>query len=191
MREIDFGPGTHIDRAAEMLVAAAIEHGAARGSFNEIELAASRNATPSEIVRLYHEECEARTEAYRKSPEGIAAAKRSDDERAALQQKHDALVARLPRLDFGDQVAVLDWLCQMQEPSDRNGVLVKRKTIVAAFEKRGFEAGANCGKDYRPGDRENMFRYLVGQALDGLKNGPAIHGILHKFVGEWKAQFTL
>lgn len=79
----------------------------------------------------------------------------------------------------------------MQEPSDHAGVILRRETIVSAFERRGFKAGENCGADYKPDDRSNMFRYLVGQALSGLKDGPAIHPILHKFAAEWREQFGI
>lgn len=96
----------------------------------------------------------------------------------------------LPSLDMNNDCAVLAWVCEMQEPSDHVGVIVRRETIVSAFEKAGYVAGANCGPDYRPGNRDNMFRYLVGQALDGLKNGPAIHPIIHKFADEWRREFT-
>ena len=87
--------------------------------------------------------------------------------------------------------AVLDWLCQMQECSDHIGVIVRKHTIVEAFERAGYKANENTGADYRAGDRNNAFRYLVGQALSGLKEGPAIHPILHKFAAEWRLQFNV
>ena len=77
----------------------------------------------------------------------------------------------------------------MQGPSDSVGVIVRRETIVSAFEAKGFVAGANCGSDYRDGDRDNMFRYLVGQALDGLKKGPSIHPIINDFAQKWRERF--
>ena len=58
-------------------------------------------------------------------------------------------------------------------------------------EKVGYVAEANCGKDYKPGNRDNMFRYLVGQGLSGLKDGPAIHSIIHKFADEWRREFGI
>lgn len=39
-------------------------------------------------------------------------------------------------------------------------------------------------------DRENVFRYIVGQCLDGLKS-VAIHSIMHKFVAGWKKQIHM
>jgi len=62
---------------------------------------------------------------------------------------------------------------------------------VSACEKAGFVANANTGKAYKADDRDNSFRYLVGQALAGLKDGPAIHSILHKFAKEWREKFLV
>jgi hypothetical protein len=191
MHMVDFMPGTHIDRAACELVEAAKVHGEAEGRFNDITLRALSSHTPGEIVAFYNVESELRAEVYRNSPEGKAAARRSDQERSDLQAQHDGLMARLPSLNWQYDAAVLDWLCQMQPCTDLVGVIVRRDTIVQAFEKHDFVAGENTGADYKDGDRKNMFRYLVGQALDGLKNGPAIHPILRKFAAEWRERFGI
>lgn len=188
---VNFGAGEHIAQSAEKLVAAAKDNGAANGVFNEIELTATAVSTSDSIVNFYNQESKRRAEAYRNSPEGKEAERQRGISRSNAQQLHDTLMAQLPQLDMSDDVAVLDWLCQMQEPSDHNGVIVRRETIVSVFEKHGFRADENCGADYRPGDRKNMHRYLVGQALSGLKDGPAIHPILHKFANEWRAQFGI
>lgn len=185
---IDFLAGTHIGRAAEMLVKAAAENGEATGSFNGIALWAGNGTTAEQIVSDFEKRQAAAAEAYRSSPEGKRDEREADERRTAAQSKHDALMRKLPSLNMADDIAVLDWLCAMQEPSDRVGVIVRRDTIVSHFEKAGFIAGANCGKDYRDGDRDNMFRYLVGQAMDGL-NGPAIHSIIHKFAADWRKRF--
>ena len=186
---LDFLAGTHIEAAARQLVAAAQEHGAASGTFNGIALAADASTSMEAIVAHFNNETTERSLKYRNSPEGQEADRQADKRRADAQYQHDALMNRLPSLDMKDDVAVLEWLCQMQAPSDHVGVILRRQTIISAFEKAGFVANANCGKEYRPGDRENMHRYLVGQALAGLKEGPAIHSILHKFADEWRKQF--
>ena len=189
VRTISFSLGEHISRAAEQLVAAAREHGSAIGWFNEIALTATAETTPKEVVEVFNRECELRAEAYRNSPEGKEAERQREAARSTAQQVHDALMAQLPSLNMADDEAVLDWFCQMQEPSDHVGVIVRRQTIVQAFEKHGFRANENCGADYRPGDRKNMHRYLVGQILSCLKEGLSIHPIFHKFAAEWRQQF--
>lgn len=186
--EVHFLAGSHITQAAKQLVAAA-ESGPAFGHFNDIRLNAMPGATVESIVELFNDETVRRHGEYLKSPAGVAAADAREKGRSEAQAAHDGLMVRLRTLDFSNDVAVLDWLCAMQEPSDHVGVILRRQTIVSAFESRGFVESANCGADYKPGNRENMYRYLVGQALNGIKSGPAIHPILHKFVGEWKAEF--
>lgn len=189
MKSVEFMAGTHIDDAAKQLVAAFAEHGPVKAKFNGIELTAGPGDTPEAIVVRYDLDQAAAGEAYRASAEGKRAAREADQRRADQQAIHDSLMRQLPSLNMQDDAAVLDWLCEMQGPSDHTGVIVRRQTIVSAFEKAGYVAGANCGSDYRDGDRANMFRYLVGQALSGLKEGPSIHPIINKFADEWREQF--
>jgi hypothetical protein len=190
--EIKFGAGCHIAAAAKMLVDAVAKTGEpVQGKFNDILLIADASSTPDGIVAFFDQQREIRAEEYRNSPEGKRAEQEAEERRSRLQQTHDSLMRKLPSLDMHDQVAVLDWLCQMQEPSDHIGIILRRTTIVSAFEKAGFVANANTGKAYKADDRENNFRYLVGQALAGLKDGPAIHSILHKFTKEWREKFLV
>lgn len=190
--EIKFAGGTPIAMAARMLVDAVAKiHEPVQGKFNDILLVADAGSTLEGIVAFFDQQREIRAEEYRNSPEGKRAAQEAEERRSRLQQTHDSLMRKLPSLDMHDQVAVLDWLCQMQEPSDHVGIILRRATIVSAFEKAGFVANANTGKAYKADDRENSFRYLVGQALSGLKDGPAIHSILHKFTKEWREKFLV
>lgn len=188
MHQVEVSAGTRIDNAAERLVSAAREHGEATCEFNGIKLVARSDATVAAVLADWDAKQRAGAEAHRNSPEGIEAERRSEERRAAAQQKHDALMRRLPQLDFGNDVAVLDWLCEMQEPSDHSGVIVRKKTILEAFAKHGFTPGVNCGPDFRPESRENVHRWLVGQCLDGLES-VAIHGVVHKFAADWKKKF--
>lgn len=186
---VNFEPGLHIRDAAILLTNTANEHGEAEGTFNGVTLRAAPGAEPRDIEAEFDREIARRAEEYRNSPEGRSAAEKSNAERAALQAKHDDLMKRLPSLDFKNRLAVMEWLCAMQEPSDRIGVIVRKETICAAFAKHGFLPNANCGGEFRPDDCDNVFRYLVGQALSGLSDGPAIHGVIHKFAADWRDKF--
>lgn len=189
MEGIEFGAGCHISTAAQVLVDAAEQHGTAVGSFNDIELIAERGTTADEIVRYFAAEQERRSQAYRNSAAGKAAEAEREQRRRDSQATHDRLMAELPRLNMRDADAVLAWLGHMQGPSDLRGVIVRRETILSAFAAAGYLPGVNCGADYRADDRDNALRYLVGQALSGLHEGPAIHPIFHKFADEWRARF--
>jgi hypothetical protein len=187
---IEFGPGLHINEAARQLCDAARANGRASGSFNDIPLHATASTTPASIVACFERITAERAEAYRRSPEGIAAAGRANTNRQAMQATHDRLMVELPSLDWSNHGVILDWLCAMQAPSDHVGVIIRKQTIAAAFLKQGFEPGMDCGRSYQQGVKNSEFRYLVGQALDGIVNGPAIHPILHKFSDEWRARWA-
>lgn len=189
MHTIEVGAGEHISNAARRLCAAAARHGSAVLKFNDITLTTKSGDDPDGVVSDFHKQSHERHVAWINSPEGKASAARDEAEIAALQERHDCLMRDLETMDFRDDVAVLDWLCAMQEPSDRTGVQTNRSAIVAEFSRHGFAPNVNTGSDYREDDRENSFRYLVGQALSTLQ-ACAIHGILHKFVGQWKERFT-
>jgi hypothetical protein len=186
---IYIGAGTNIAHAAKILCKAATEGGGdARCEFNGIELVASRWSTPEDIVSDWETKVAAAAKAYRESPEGLAAEERRQQGRRDAQAKHDALLARLPTLDWRDDVAVLDWCCEMQEPSDRVGVIVKRDTILAEFAKHGFTPNMRTGSDYIEDSRLVSHAYLIGQAMAGIES-VAIHPIIHKFAAEWKERF--
>ncbi len=188
MHTVEFGCGMHLAEVASLLVTAAAEHGEARGVFNEVALTATPDTDPDTIVAFYHQESNRRAEAWRNSPEGRAAQAEREAELLAAQETHDAKVRELASLDFGNEVAVLDWLCAIQDATDHVGVAVAKAKVIDTFRAHGFEANVNCGKHFRPDDRENVFRWLVGQALDGLQS-VAIHGIIHKFAADWKSKF--
>lgn len=187
MKQIEFLAGTHLREAAKKLVAALAEHDEVSGQFNGINMTATKGATVDGILADYETRQEAAAEAYRKSPEGIKAAHEANARATAAKEKYAAQMRKLPTLDFGSEVAVLDWLCDIQDATDHVAVTVDRKTILAAFAAHGLLPGVNCGGDYRKGDRDNEYRWLVGQALETLRR-VAIHSIIHKFAKQWKAQ---
>lgn len=189
MHTVEFDAGMHIDNAAKILVAAALEHGEARGTFNDVELIATAAVSPADVVASFHEQSDARAEAWRASPEGIAYAERQQAEVRAAQQKHGDMVAALDGLDFNSGAAVLDWVCGIQDATDRVGVTVDRERIISTFAAHGFEPNVNCGGAFKADDRDNVLRWIVGQALDGLRH-VAIHGVIHKFAADWKAKFA-
>ena len=188
MHTVGFPAGMHIQGAAEQLVAAAAQHGEAQGIFNEITLTAQRDTVPGALVDFYHQESERRAEEWRNSPEGRTATAKREADLQTAQETHDAKVRELATLDFKNDVEVLDWLCSIQDATDHVGVSVNKVKIINKFRAHGFDPNVNCGKHFKPDDRENVFRWLVGQALDGLQS-VAIHGIIHEFAADWKSKF--
>lgn len=185
-RETYFEVGEHVKRAAQKLVDAGK---GSWGKFNDIRLEYLTGDDADSIAARYTADMKAQSEAYSRSPAGIEAERQRLQRIADDQAKHDALMGSLDALDWTSDVAVLNWLCAMQEPSDHIGVKVERDKILSAFRDHGFISGANCGPLYKPDDRDNVFRYLVGQAMDGLQS-VAIHGVIHKFAADWKKKFA-
>lgn len=188
MHTVEFGCGMHVAEAAKLLVAEAAEHGRAQGVFNDVTLTATPDMAPEAVVALYHQESERRAEEWRNSPEGRAATAKSEADLRAAQETHDSKVRELESIDFTNDAAVLDWLCAIQAATDHVGVSVAKEKIISAFRAHGFEPNVNCGSAFKADDRDNVFRWLVGQALDGLQS-VAIHGVIHKFAADWKSKF--
>lgn len=184
---IDPQLGEHVATAAARLCIEAERAGVAAMTFNDIRLTARSGDTAERIVEMYDRERRLQHEAYINSPEGKADAQRRDDEIAQMQEMHDCIMRDLSALDFTDDIAVLDWLCAMQPCTDHVGVVVRKSDILAAFAAAGFASNVNTGPDYRGDDRDNSFRYLVGQALSTLEHC-AIHGMLLDCVRKWKAR---
>jgi acetolactate synthase regulatory subunit len=187
-KELNARAGQHIGDFAAELVQAAKEHGSARGKHNDIEIVADATSTPESLVAQWQKKMDDAHVAYINSPEGIAAAAEREARIVAHQERHDDLVRDLSSIDFKDDVAVLDWLCAIQESTDHVGVMVAKQRIITAFHVAGFVANANCGAAFDGEDRDNYFRWIVGQALDGIES-VAIHGVIHKFTGDWKLKF--
>lgn len=183
--------GEHIRTTAARMIAAAKESGGvAKASFNEIIVVATADSTVDSVAADYHAKREAAGEAYRKSPEGIAAKKKRDAELAALQSKHDDLMAALPGLDFTDHGALIEWLCEMQPASDDIGVDRKPAKVIAEFRKHGYRASENCDAEHNAEDRVNVARYIIGLGLSCLEQFGAIHGILLTFAERWREKFA-
>lgn len=106
-----------------------------------------------------------------------------------MQKKVDQLIERLDNLDFSDYEPVLDWIYNFQEPSDYTWVSFDKSQVISKFKNQGFDIGVNTGNDFNGEDVENVVKYLVGQALDGIKNVGAPHPIICKFINNWKQKF--
>ncbi|MEK7509683.1 MAG: hypothetical protein AAB605_03145 [Patescibacteria group bacterium] len=190
MKKLNFAPGSHLNEAAKELVNAAKKNGKAQGYFNGILLAADKTSTAEGIVAYYREETERRAEAYRNSPKGKKAAREAKERLEKMQQKHDELMRQLPNLDFTNNIAVLNWLCEYQDPSDYIGVMKQQDEVVATFVAHGYHPNVNLHENFKEDDRDNYARYIIGQALSMLQGEVgAIHHVIHHFTKKWKEKF--
>lgn len=187
---VDIPAGTHIEAAAILLVGRANLAGAsAVGRFNGVTLRAEPGSSAPDIAAEYDRKQAEASARWRRSAKGRAAAKASAEEVAALQSQANALAVAVGNLDLSDQPAVLTFLGDQQKCSDRVGVRVDAQEILVAFAFGGLTPNMCVGDAFNADDRDIFFRWLVGQALDGLANGPAIHGMFHKFCDDWRARW--
>lgn len=183
--------GQHLARAAEeMVVLAKFTKRPCSTDFNGIELTATHESNADAIVDFYHHASERRAEEYRNSPEGKAAAAKALARKRALQLQMNSAMAELPKLDLSNLGEVIAWFGKIQPPSDRIDIKTPVEKIIPLFEEAGYVANANCGGEYDENDMENAGRYLVGQALAGLKEMGAIHQIYPHFEQQWRERFA-
>lgn len=190
MTKISVRAGTSISNAIEMALDLAGRRGeTVEFDFNDISMAVQPGEDPADVAIRWTNMANARAEAYRVSPEGVKQAQEAQDRRRRMQDQHDALMRSLPDLNFGNDEAVLDWLTAFAEATDQRGVLAKHMTALEVFKSKGFIANENTGPHHRENDRQNVFRYLVGQAMDGMESGN-ICPVIHSFVADWKKKFA-
>lgn len=182
--------GRNVSEVAKEMVAA-VKAGAksAHAVFNEVSLVAVRGTTVSDIEAQLHAGYAAASEAYRKSPEGIAAKAKEQSDRRNMQATADALMVEFKTLDMASDVAVLDWLDRFQDPSDNTTIRTDTKRVIEGLKAAGYVSNANCGPAFNESDRDNYARYLVGQALSCLESVGAIHQVFGTMHERWKAKF--
>ena len=162
-----------------------------RCKFNGATMKCGKGSTLKSIIRHWHRELNAQTKAYRNSPMGKAQDKEDAIEIAYLKAKRQRLMLEFKTLNFNDYTEVLDWLLKIQDISDDTRVGVPVKQILSVLRKHDYKANVNCDADFNEEDRENYARYIIGQAIDGLKKIGAIHGLVHKFTKEWVDKFKV
>ena len=169
--------GQNIADFAQQLINSAKESNQeVTGTFNGIDLVVSPDSDllAYDLVQYFHQESKKRAEEYRKSPEGIQAAKEAEERRQNMQEKADQLITGLDSLDFSDYEAVLEWICDFQKVSGKIVSFYKSK-IISVFKDYGFNIDVNTGSEFNKEDAENFAKYIVGQALDGINKVGAIH----------------
>ena len=206
MDELDLA--NHITILAERMVALAKTKGKVEKEFNGIMLTADEKSNPQDIIDDYRRKVEESYDRYLNSPEGKRAAleikkqketKKRENKRRVLegekiiekaQQEYDKLMQQLPNLDFTNFASVLDWLCKLQDPSDRVGVVKRQSEVLNIFAKHGYQPFSEAD-DFEASDAESRARHIINRALENLKSVGAIHPSIHKSTGDWKRQFKV
>ena len=186
MRNIELLPEETVSEVAERMVALAKDaKETITAKFNGIVLTADEGSTARDIVNRYFA-------THSGSPEAKSARREGEKLRREDRRKHDALMRQLPGLDFTDYAVLLDWLCELQLAAE-SSITMKGPTekILATFTKHGYQPGVNTKKAYDGKDRENVARYIIGQALGGLQKGVGILNTIHGSTDDWKKKFDV
>lgn len=190
MNVYELTPSHYINETAERMIALAKEtKGEVRTRFNDIELVATEDSVVENIIKDFEIKSAEAMKEYHDSSEGQRLRRESEERKQESQQKVSALMEELPGLDFNNQEAVLNWICEFQGPSDHIGVIKDNNKVLKIFAENGYQPGVNANA-FDGEDRDNFAHYIVGQALDGLQgNVGAINPIVHKLVDDWKKKF--
>ena len=183
--EIKGAPGEHISQVAIRMRSAAPSW----CEFNGARFEAHDGDTEGAIVAKWEAAFKANGDRYAASPEGIAAAKEAEDRRIAAQWTIDLAMRRLESVDWSDESGPLEWLCAMADAADHVGVEYDRAHVVDTFHAHGFEVGVYCGDAFDGSSRGIFARWIIGQALDGIKRVGSPHGMIARFPHVGHAKF--
>ena len=187
MNEMKVGPGEHVESAMKRLAAQAPSF----CEFNGVRVEASPGESPAKLYERWNAGMEEQRRKYEASDEYKQEQLRRMKE---IVQKNDAIryaAENLECLDFGDMAAVLQWIDSIADATDDIGVDRDPLNGVAdRFAEHGLVPNMNTGPDYKKDDRDNVAKYINGQALSFLTRPPyAIHGVWSSFYEKWKTRF--
>lgn len=184
--KINVFAGQTINYAAELMIAAI----PSTCVFNDIELRADIGTTAGDIVAEYHRLHNERAKSWFKSQEGRAFSKELRQRTEQAQNSSNRYMSLLSIIDFSSLESVIEWLVGIARSIDRIDVSCDKQRIVDAFESHGFMSDVNCYDKFDAEDRENVARWIIGQALADLKRNNAPHPVLQQFAEDWKAKFV-
>ena len=182
--EVDVYAGARISHAAEDAVALAKERGLpVRFSFNDGVLTASEGRTAGDLCAEYDAELERRSAAYW-TPERLAEKERKED---ADREEVKRLVSDLDVLDLADLRQAIRWLCWLEECAFTHSPAPAER-ILEAFAEAGLypnmlvRAEDESQEEWEEKNgEEGVMKWLIGQALDGVRHVGAPHQIVHSF----------
>jgi hypothetical protein len=155
--------------------------------FNDIKFTVPKgNHDSSEIVATW----EKLSNEYENLPESKAAAEADAKNIDEKQEQINELTKQLDTLDFSDVKKVLEWCVAFEGPSDRIGTRKDKNKILAKFAEYGYIPDMNIETDYKPDDKENSAKYIIGQALGGIEKYGYVDLAIHGSLDRWNARFN-
>lgn len=192
MKTMTYEPsaGTRIEHACTEAVTMAKRSGATvRFKFNDVELAATPDREPDDLVADWRHESDRLSEEYRNSPEGRAEAARRESEITTLKAQADELLGKLDSLlAENSQDEIMGWMKSFAPISDDVSVKFDTAELAAKFEAAGFKENEGVGQEPEWfNTRPRMAGYIVGQVINCLKRGMPPHPVTVSFVEKYQA----
>lgn len=159
-----------------------------KGEFKGVTLFVDENSTVESIVNDYIVTLEKNAEEFRKTDEYKEMERQRKEETQRLQIEADIKMEEFKTMDKTDTLALLQWLSDFQQYSDRIGVHTDNRLIINELKSLGYASGMNCGDEFK--DKDNFAAWIIGQCISGLERFGAIYQVIHKFVEDWKKEFT-
>ncbi|MFA7204994.1 MAG: hypothetical protein WC102_01560 [Saccharofermentanales bacterium] len=169
---------------ANMHAAAIANDCTVKAVFNDYELVITPTTDPTEILHKYNVDMAVREVEYRGSPEYKQRQEELTQQKEVQKRKIELLCKHYP--DFNDLDAVVTWL---EHASECNIISLKPYGIVEKFELEGYEINTNCYDKFDINSKDNFGKWLVGQALNGIKTVGSIHPIFKNHAQQWRDRF--
>lgn len=96
------------------------------------------------------------------------------------------MVEEFSKSDLSNCIIVLDFICALES---NGNVKINSDRVIDILESAGYESGVNTGEDFDSNNKENFARYIIGQALSGLKSRGCYSQVVHRFTDDLKSKF--
>jgi hypothetical protein len=184
-------PGERIKTFAKLLIAERTKlTQVTYGSFNGIELIAKWGKADHVLTGEYYKRLRKSSDVYLNSDRHKFFLKQEEEAQVRRVATAERLILEFETLDFSDEVAVLLWMYQAQDISDRN--LIPNPVVFDKLILEGYKINENIKEAFNGEDRINYARYIIGQALSFMETIPfGMHKMVYYAVEEWAEQFNV
>lgn len=189
-----------IEKVLQRLGTMVPEYMSAKGAyfdFNGNRVNVFKDDTVKDAYRRWQGENDARAEAYRKSPEGIAAEQRNVE--AMENSRNNFVAAYSANPDFTNYAAVVEWIGAWERYATIHTFDGQKAAFVLQrLVDAGYKSDAHCMSDGLSDDDQKVYslelmkdrrrcgEYLIGQAMSCLGMGMPPHPVYGSFLERWR-----
>ena len=179
----------------QMIILAKKNKESIMAKFNDIMFTVNEKSVAKDVIAEFENKMAENAGRYQNSPKGKYNICKSEQLKKEMQQKYNILMQQLPSLDFANNVAVLDWLCNFQIVTNHIDIVKRvkhQREVLVIFAEHSYQPNMNTGKSFNSKNRDIFACFIIGQALKGLQNNNVlINPVIRKFTNDWKKKFTI